>query len=200
MEKIRDLPTKIINGNRVSFAIYLCPFCSKEVIKRLSDGKRCKSCGCVQYKDINHNNIKHGESNTKLYRAYYDILSRCFNSKRDNYKNYGGRGITICPEWTDKLNGYINFRNWSLTNGYSDNLEIDRKNTNGNYEPSNCRWVTHKENLRNKRNNKLTLEIANEIRELHKTGNYTQKELAKRYDIDFRRISAIINNKTWNKI
>ena len=155
MKKIRKLPTRLINGRLVSFALFKC-ICNKEVERSLGNGKRQKSCGCAQYKDINHNNIKHGGSNTKLYRAYYDILSRCFNSKRDNYKNYGGRGITICPEWTDKLNGYINFRNWSLTNGYSDNLEIDRKNTNGNYEPSNCRWVTHKENSRKQRTNKLT--------------------------------------------
>ena len=100
----------------------------------------------------------------------------------------------MCPEWT---NDYTIFRDWSLNNGYQEGLEIDRENTNDNYEPSNCRWVTRKENTRKTRGIKLTLVMTNEIRELYATGNYTQQELADKYTISRRTINFIINNKQW---
>ena len=68
------------------------------------------------------------------------------------FYNYGGRGISVCEEWK---NDYITFRNWALENGYKEELQIDRINNNGNYEPNNCRWVTSKINGNNKRNNRL---------------------------------------------
>ena len=139
----------------------------------------------------------HGETNTRLYRIWAGIKSRCLNCNCNIYQYYGGRGITICPEWTNKGNGYTNFRDWSLNNGYLDNLEIDRANSNGNYEPSNCRWITHKENLRNQLRGKLTSKIVNEIKDLWNTNNYTQKELAKRYNVDPSHISKILSNKKW---
>ena len=66
------------------------------------------------------------------------MKQRCQNPKFTHYKHYGGRGITVCPEWEE----WIPFRDWALANGYQKHLQIDRKETNGNYEPSNCRWVT----------------------------------------------------------
>lgn len=86
-------------------------------------------------------NYKHGFFGTKLYNVWASIKTRCLNPKSQAYKNYGGRGITICPEWAES---YIVFRDWALNNGYKDNLQIDRKNTNGNYEPTNCNFITIK--------------------------------------------------------
>ena len=161
----------------------------------------CK-CGCKEHviKQDNlyisgHNisNLKHGLQNTRLYHIWESMKQRCLNSNNKRYKDYGGRGITICDEWLE----FIPFRDWSLSNGYADNLTIDRINNNGNYEPSNCRFLSKKENNRNRGCVKLNQEEANEIRELHNTGEYSQKELAEKYNIKQVTISNIINFKIW---
>jgi hypothetical protein len=80
------------------------------------------------------------------------MIQRCTNPSVDNYKHYGGRGISVCDEW---FNSFESFRDWAKQNGYTDKLEIDRVDNEGNYCPDNCRFVTHKENLRNTRRNKI---------------------------------------------
>ena len=74
--------------------------------------------------------------------------TRCYYKNTDFYKYYGGRGIRICDDWKYD---FVNFYNWSISNGYKDNLSIDRINVNGNYEPNNCRWATNLEQALNKR-------------------------------------------------
>jgi hypothetical protein len=88
-----------------------------------------------------------GLSRTRLYRIWNDMKTRCYNNNCKYYKDYGGRGITICNEWFD----FLIFREWALKNGYNDKLEIDRINVNGNYCPENCRFVTDKEQTINRR-------------------------------------------------
>lgn len=79
------------------------------------------------------------------------MKARCYNATHDRYKDYGARGIVVCDEW---LNDFTVFYDWAMNNGYKENLTIDRIDVNGNYEPSNCRWVTSKEQQRNTRYNR----------------------------------------------
>src|SRR3990167_11153701 len=140
---------------------------------------------------INNNGYKHGETKTKLHHVWSLMKQRCLNPNCLSYKDYGGRGITICPEWT---NDYITFRDWALSNGYKEGLIFDRENPDGNYEPSNCRFLTIEESNRNTTKT-ITMQIANEIRTLWNTGNYTQQELAEKYNVPQGNISLIVNNK-----
>ena len=112
-----------------------------------------KSCGCIQKEHrLKGFNKTHGNTNTRLYRAWVHIKSRCYNIKVKDYKNYGGRGIIMCDEW---LNDFMSFYNWAMANGYQDNLTIDRIDVNGNYEPNNCRWVDMKTQQNNRTNNNI---------------------------------------------
>lgn len=97
----------------------------------------------------NKNHYIHGKRKTRLYRIWANIKTRCTNENDPHYERYGGRGITVCDEWK---NDFKAFYDWSMSNGYADDLTIDRINNNGNYEPSNCRWVTIKEQNQNERN------------------------------------------------
>lgn len=93
-----------------------------------------------------------GLSKTRLHRIWAHMKDRCYNKYNHAHKNYGGRGITVCNDWKDC---FLNFFIWSINSGYKDGLTIDRIDVNGCYEPSNCRWVTLKEQQRNRRNNKI---------------------------------------------
>lgn len=98
----------------------------------------------------------HNCSGTRLYQVWNGIKQRCYNKNCKDYKAYGARGVTMCGKWKQS---FYAFRDWAMANGYDENAKhgectIDRIDVNGNYEPSNCRWVSMKEQVRNKRNSK----------------------------------------------
>lgn len=100
----------------------------------------------------------HGDSTKSspyyhLYFVYKAMIQRCTNPNNKDYKHYGKRGISVCPFWKD----YTRFKGWAIIAGYKPNqkLTLDRKENNKGYSPSNCRWITHKENCNNKTNNVL---------------------------------------------
>ena len=122
--------------------------CGNELVVRkaalIYHGK--SHCGCVK----KYMPIKHGMSHTRIHNIWLGMKDRCLNSNSESYQNYGERGIKICSEWLGD-SGFENFYKWAMENGYSDELTIDRKDVNGNYDPSNCQWATHEEQNNNTR-------------------------------------------------
>ncbi|MFA5240719.1 MAG: hypothetical protein WC476_13570 [Phycisphaerae bacterium] len=108
------------------------------------------SCGCYakEVEFSQHNGLKHGMATTRAYNIWAQMIQRCINPKNKNYRLYGERGIAYCEKW-QTFEGF-----WAdMQNGYSDTLTLDREDVNGNYEKSNCRWATQKEQGNNTRIN-----------------------------------------------
>lgn len=159
-----------LRGKR-NVAFYLCKcVCGKEVVvcgstlRKKNVQHSCHDCNMAY---IHNKQTTHHQTNTTLYRIYRSMKNRCLNNK-----NYYARGIKVCDEWA---NSFESFYKWALTNGWKEiktsknysSLTIDRIDNNGNYEPSNCRFVEMREQQNNKRNNHL-------IEYKGKTQNITQ--------------------------
>lgn len=133
--------------------------CGKEKVVSPNDVKsgKTRSCGCLHdqaCKDratkFRHNVYK----NKRLYGIYNGIKKRCYNKNEPRYSDYGARGISMCDEWLSPHDGFDKFVDWALENGYADGLSIDRIDVDGDYSPTNCRWLTLQQQNRNKRETK----------------------------------------------
>lgn len=107
---------------------------------------RTRSCGCG-IGIAAAARIIHGLSKTRLFRRWCAIRNRCRNPNNQRFMHYGGRGITLCPEWND----FLVFRTWALTNGYRNDLTIERINVNAGYSPENCTWIPARDQPANTR-------------------------------------------------
>lgn len=131
---------KLYRKSNREYASCKCIRCGKVKELRASDlyNNKANSCSCQS--------IKHGMNDTKIYSVYHNMKDRCLNPNCHAYHSYGGRGIKVCEEWLGD-NGFMNFYNWAISHGYKEGLSIDRINIEGNYEPSNCRWIPLGENV-----------------------------------------------------
>lgn len=136
-------------------ASWLCKCeCGNEKIVRgyCLRNSETKSCGCLAAELASSRLKTHGKTKTRLFKIWSGMKERCYREYHKSYPQYGGRGIGICEEWRDD---FSKFYEWAINNGYSDNLTIDRIDVDGDYEPSNCRWATAKEQGNNRSTNRL---------------------------------------------
>ena len=135
-----------------------------------------QSCGCSRFRK------KHGESTldkrTRLYNIWGNMIARCYAQNASGFERYGGVGITVCDEWR---NSYEAFATWAREHGYSEDLTLDRINGKGNYEPSNCRWVTRVEQQNNRKNNHVVIYQGKE---------YTVAQLARHLNINYSTLNV----------
>ena len=145
-----------------------------------------QSCGCLHSEILAKRNketakwLGDTQKHERLHQIWGAMKNRCESVLNDNYYLYGGRGITICEEWHD----WFIFRDWALSHGYADNLTIDRIDTNGNYEPDNCRWVTQQVQANNTNRNKYLL---------YKGETDTLANWCRRLNLDYFRTKARLN-------
>ena len=129
---------------------------------------------------------RHGLINTRIYRTWQSMKSRCCNPNTKSYARYGGRGITVCDEWHTK---FMCFYTWAIANGYEEHLTIDRIDNDGDYSPGNCKWSTRKEQNNNSSKNRK-IEINGIVKNLQQWADF--------YGIDADALSGRIK-RGWSK-
>lgn len=128
--------------------------CGKEITATRSDllKGRAQSCGCYRRDQLLKRLTTHGKSHTPEYKNWAGMIARCYCETNPAYKDYGGRGIKVCPEWRNNFPAFLSYVGPRPTKAHS----IDRfPNNNGNYEPGNVRWATRDQQNSNKRSNVL---------------------------------------------
>lgn len=159
----------------------------------LTEGK-VRSCGCLvkegsegqRASATKHGHSAHGSA-TRTYSTWTAMVDRCRNENAPNYELYGGRGISVCPQWSDFTTFLEDMGERPL------NTSIDRINSNGNYEPKNCRWASTSQQNRNKRNNKLSPADIKSIR----LDSRSQASIAKHFGVSQPLISRIKSRQIW---
>jgi hypothetical protein len=132
-----------------------------------------------------HKKYENSVIGNKIYNTWNRMINRCYNPKSHKYYRYGKRGISVCKDW---LNNYDNFYIWCINNGYKEGLSLDRINNDGNYEPSNCRWTTRKQQQRNMCRNRIIT---------YKNQTHCLAEWCERLNLKYETIKSRLN-KGWS--
>ena len=142
-------PHILLSGKKIRKMLCRCSCSNKKevLLKNLKRG-HTTSCGCLHKEKVKKANSTHGLTSHPLYSVWGSMKDRCYRPKTKQYKDYGGRGITVCQEWLDD---FKYFYDWALSNDWKKGLQIDRIDNDGNYEPTNCRFVTSRDNNLNQR-------------------------------------------------
>ncbi len=139
---------------------------------------------------------RHGMKNTTEYTIWKGLKQRCLNPNDPDYKYYGGRGITVCDRWLYSFKTFYA----DMGNKPFPKAQIDRKDTNGDYSPGNCRWVTEAVNAQNRRSTILNWFTVRSIRRLHSLNKYSLRELSLIYKVKKNLISLVTNNRIWIEV
>ena len=181
------------SSNKMADGRYLykfkCLSCGQIVEKRKSSGLQMRDCGktCPS---------KYKIQSEPTYSLWKSIKQRCYNPNNQDYNSYGGRGIFISSEWIDNPLAFVN---WAKSNGYKKGLQIDRVDNDGDYEPSNCRFVTNLVNSRNKRNSVLNPPLVRYIKRMLRIG-MRQIDLANELNVSRNLIYTVASRQTWSDI
>jgi transcription elongation factor Elf1 len=185
---IEDLGTGVKGKDRR--AIVECKMCRRIYEARVTKLRYNRSCGCA--KGMGRPINRYRKSHPRLAHIYSGMKTRCYNQKIASFKHYGGRGISICDEWLKDSNLFCE---WALSNGYKDDLTIDRIDNDKGYSPDNCRWVTYAVNTRNTRVVKMSMPLARKIRE----SDMKPLEIAKKYDVKLTSVYDIRLGRSWRE-
>lgn len=181
---------KVAKRGKMWVNLYLCPKCGCEKLAAKADGQNhplCHACANRQ------NRTTHNMADSKIYIKWQAMKRRCLHSKSSDFKHYGGRGIELCQQW----HTFEGFMRWEKFSEWKPGLEIDRIDNNGNYEPSNCRWVSRAENTQNTRRNVLNREMARLIKRLHESGEMSYSVIAKTLTVSKEVVASVVSERSW---
>lgn len=180
---------RIAGKNKYNRPLYECKCdCGNTIITEATRVKMgvTKSCGCLQRKVTAELFKVHGLTNTRIYRIWAAMISRCENPNNNRYYVYGLKGISVCDEWR---NDFMQFYNWAIVNGYSDDLSIDRIDNDKGYCPSNCRWATIKVQMNNRSNS----------RNISYNGTtMTLKQWSEYFGFNYKYFHEVMSKNNWN--
>lgn len=192
IEFVKEIEAQVNpSGQKKKRGLFQC-FCGSFFNSRIDHirNKKILSCGCYKKEKAKKDSTIHGLTGDPIHKLWLGMIARC---KYTYYKHYQNKGIKVCDEWT---NNFISFYNWAVANGYKKGLSIDRINNNGNYEPNNCRFVTTKENNRNRSSTKINQDIANQIRHF-KSKTITAKGTARIFNVSINIVENVWSNNSW---
>lgn len=184
---IRKLPQdECIVKDKFRTVVELLCVCGMKTIADWNNVKngKTKSCGCLRTP------YKYGKDKMQLYKVWTGLKQRCYNPKNSAFKWYGARGVSMCDEWRYDYNKFFE---WSMSNGWEKGLDIDKdiKGDGMMYSPENCSFVSHKVNMEAVRWNKVSKELAQEIKSSPKSA----RQLAKEFELSRNTVNKIRGNK-----